>query len=412
MGGQPSCRRLGGSFRVRLSLLVSLVFSGLPIAQGGLLLDDVCQGMRAHLSQIQDVEFRYDIAFGRGVRGEDGSLTFEPGMRLAGTDGAEEWTEGQYGDYGSVWREKGDKLFLDRTRRTPVRQGGSAWTTMEAITQFSWDGLEGRSYGAASRSGRILAEPNANLRQTAFLPWLFNYHNRMKPDHMMLLPEYFETYGDEVGSETQSIGNRECVVVVVDRGKIESRFSGIKERFWLDVGRGFSMLRYELVDARGNVVTAVSEIALEEVAPNVWYPVRGVACGDDGLGKAYQAYDVRVNQGLPDSDFRIQFPPGTHVHDKRAGLKYRMPVAGDMQSEEIDDELLQNVSSARVELGVDARPDEGAPALEAQSTSPDDSREPRRALLPTGWGLLAAAIAAAIVVIIIWGTVKRARTQH
>lgn len=93
---------------------------------------------------------------------------------------------------------------------------------------------------------------------------------------------------------------------------------------YLDPARGFAIVRWEHVrQADGTVVKQVFESkGLTEVIDGVWLPAE--ATYRDLRTKPVEVReftltDVRVNRGLEETHFRVEFPPETPVTDRRNG---------------------------------------------------------------------------------------------
>jgi hypothetical protein len=98
----------------------------------------------------------------------------------------------------------------------------------------------------------------------------------------------------------------------------------IHRRYYFSIDHGYAPVRYEWLSViNGAPKVAVDVLALKEVAPGFWFPVKGVTGNvRDGTGNVYEANDVKLNQGLSKKDFDLDFPPGTLVSDEIAGTEY------------------------------------------------------------------------------------------
>ena len=279
-------------------------------------LEAICAAMEAHAQRIADIEVHYDLIPGRASESADGKLEFVPCWMEEGQDGKTTITDGEFGLLDCIWKEKGDKGFLQRHHVTPV--GGRIDKSLSII---AWDGREGRTYSGPAdtergRQGIISDRPNGNLKNQVRMPLLFTW--RMWQDQEGTLADLFRK-GAELLPEREEIDGRLCVVVLV-----RNHFAGgIDEKYWLDPERGFGLTRFERRDYLGRITSVLSDITLKEVAPDIWYPVQGISY-DPLRASKYSAREVKVNQGLPDSDFTLEFPPGTGVTDERNKTKYTM----------------------------------------------------------------------------------------
>jgi len=291
----------------------------LPAGEGATLsVEDICKGMEAQSAKIADIEVHFDWIHGRLEEQDDGALRFVPCWIEDKGEG--EVTEGEFGFLDCVWKEKGQKAFLERNIVQPMPDpSGGESRIARSLARFAWNGKQGRTFshseGVDYSQGWISGEPNGNLLVQWRMPFLFT--DRMWREQGETLAELFRRKGAEVLSLDEEIDGRRCALVLV-RGHFAE---GIDERYWLDVERGFSLVRFERQDGLGRTVWTLQDIVLREAAPGVWYPVQGFTCDPHKGGAArYSARLVKVNQGLPDSDFTIEFPPGTSVTDRRERL--------------------------------------------------------------------------------------------
>lgn len=283
---------------------------------------EICRAIETQMAQIEDIEVHFELAYGVVKRGANGETEFAPGLEVKGVDGEPRFVEGNFGDFDCVWKARGKEAFLRKTtgqyqvamdaQAPGLRAQWTAW--------FSWNGRVGKQYSTTPErpyaSGSITEKPNGNLTNTMSLPLLFVYRVWDGNDERTL-DEMFRKYEPRMVSTDTKLEDRRCVVVsVVDD-------LGLRHKFWLDRDRAFHILRYEQSDYQGRLYSVWSDIAPKEVSPNLWYPVAALCYSPlRTSGVRYRASLVKVNQGLPDSDFEIEFPPGTYVTDERVGTKY------------------------------------------------------------------------------------------
>ncbi len=138
-----------------------------------------------------------------------------------------------------------------------------------------------------------------------------------------------------------------------DEGQIEEGQS--KEVFWMAHEKGMCVMKYQTFwDDTILAEMEVREIAAAEMdGTTVWYPQkvnRTYFPGDSEVSK----YETKVTEFIPNIDvsddiFRIDFPPGTDVHDRVLGLSYVVggakpegEVPHDSVVETVDEAQLQN----------------------------------------------------------------------
>jgi hypothetical protein len=108
-------------------------------------------------------------------------------------------------------------------------------------------------------------------------------------------------------------------------------------KIYFAVDYGYTPIRYEYMT--GPKVTGTIDVnSLQEVQKKLWLPSSGLITSSDPnhrtngfrvIGK------IRVNRGLKDKDFDIEFPPGTWVNDEIAGKMYTIKPA----QEQVDKSL-------------------------------------------------------------------------
>ncbi|UCD50762.1 MAG: hypothetical protein JSW27_24970 [Phycisphaerales bacterium] len=94
----------------------------------------------------------------------------------------------------------------------------------------------------------------------------------------------------------------------------------LHQRVFLSVDHGYTPVRFEYIcPFDGSRGIEVDVLALREVSPNLWFPVKGTTTfPDDNDGDVYEASSVTLNQNLSKDDFNLAFPPGTEVNDETA----------------------------------------------------------------------------------------------
>ena len=143
------------------------------------------------------------------------------------------------------------------------------------------------------------------------------------------LPDSYDVEKAVVLKDTVEIDGRPCRVVSI-KGR---------DKMWVDVGRGFALVKREIRDENENVLlqrTFNSDWV--KVGPGMWLPqtsVREYYCGLDRPKDLWNTVSTRVtlhskfsNEKIPAEAFTIEFPPGTYVTDVARGDTYRIPQAG------------------------------------------------------------------------------------
>ncbi|NLW51412.1 MAG: hypothetical protein GXY85_11325 [Candidatus Brocadiaceae bacterium] len=321
------------------SVLALLACCGLvPAVVGAQRIDveDVCRGIEVHAGQIDDISVSFTWAQGSIATSESGEMQFlasSPGSGGAGGNVVD-----------CVWGERGSKAFLER--RWQADDG------VDTLSRSAWDGINStyyvRSMDKDYGQGIVSGEADGNLRLQWRMPFLFT--SRMWAEEGETLAEVFRLPGVTVTSDETADGRR-CAVLTVPGHSAE----GVTEKYWIDLDRGCSLVRFEQIGYTGICVWVLGGIVLKEVAPNVWYPVEGISFEPvTKRAQKYTARQIAVNEGLPDSAFTVEFPPGTFVSDERVGTKYVIHPAGRL-APDMDALVSQNISVAQ-ELLVEGEP--------------------------------------------------------
>jgi hypothetical protein len=102
----------------------------------------------------------------------------------------------------------------------------------------------------------------------------------------------------------------------------------VHRKYFFSVDHGYAPVRYEWIDPRkGTTQAAVDVLALEEAAPGLWFPVKGITGHvEEETANVYEAKAVKVNQNLAKDYFDLAFPPSTEIRNElsylqRIGLK-------------------------------------------------------------------------------------------
>ena len=307
--------------------------SGLPAREAGkdhargLTVEEICRQIDLHRARIKDIEIHYDCLTGYMKKSENGGLEFVPAVVRRDKNGnLTVAKEGEFGHVDCIWREKGEKVFSEKHRIKYRRaRGTKPEQVLKGLTRYAWNGEEGRGYrleaGEKYGQGDITAEPARRLRGGTGTPLTFTtrmWETAPEEQGGGPLTKIFREHDTEIVSANEEFEGSRCVVV---------RVHDLLQKYWLDMNRGFNLVRYERLTRKGKVARKM-RIELKEVGPNVWYPIEGIiyeVADVYGFSRAskYRAHDVRVNQGLKDSEFTVDFPPGTYVTDVPKHRKYR-----------------------------------------------------------------------------------------
>lgn len=274
--------------------------------------DDIINAMESSSSMISDISVRFDRVQGKVETLADGTLMFVAGSFVSKPDGTQWFEKGNVGIFNCLWKEKGQKEYLYRQHRQfsePLE--GQPMRIVEGKSCMCWDGVKGRY-----STGGVSSKPNGNLRSPYTLPLLFT--NRLwqkygddpsiKENDLGTLSELFKRFKDkvEIISTNAEIEGNQCVEIL-----LRDHFAkGINEKYWLDMERGFNLVRFEQLNFKTGKPGWIVTCKLEEVAPGIWFPVEGLGqevAGNKGADW-YRATKVEVNQNLPDSDFTVVFP--------------------------------------------------------------------------------------------------------
>jgi hypothetical protein len=308
--------------------------SGLPAREAGkdhrgLRVEEICRQIDLHRARIKDIEIHYDCLTGYMKKSENGGLEFVPAVVRRDKNGnLTVAKEGEFGHVDCIWREKGEKVFSEKHRIKYRRaRGTKAEQVLKGLTRYAWNGEEGRGYRLEADEkygqGDITAEPARRLRGGTGTPLTFTtrmWETAPEEEGGGPLTKIFREHDTEIVSANEEFQGSRCVVVRV-AGHPGVR---IDEKYWLDMNRGFNLVRYERLNSKGELLDVIPRIKLKEVGPNAWYPTEGIFYSPrSSAATKYRAHDVRVNQGLKNSEFAVGFPPGTYVTDVPKHRKYR-----------------------------------------------------------------------------------------
>jgi len=139
----------------------------------------------------------------------------------------------------------------------------------------------------------------------------------------------------QVRPKLDTIDGHACYVLEVPfhQGEV-----AVGATYWIDVKRGFSLLKTEYWRFPGGGVWKTCNVTkLARMAKGIWLPVAGTvkvkAPSYEGTMVMQVELDragkpkLKVNTGVPDSFFSAEtvIPPGYRVHDKQKDKSYKMP---------------------------------------------------------------------------------------
>jgi hypothetical protein len=114
---------------------------------------------------------------------------------------------------------------------------------------------------------------------------------------------------------------------------------------------GFALPSYEYVAPDGRVVMRFDAMDFKEDAPSVFFPRRCELQTFDPAPMYYVEYTMtsvqRLNDVIPDEDFKLSIPVGTTVSDGRVGTAYRIDSADTPLEKELDDIVIESQAPAR-----------------------------------------------------------------
>jgi len=145
----------------------------------------------------------------------------------------------------------------------------------------------------------------------------------------------------------------------------------VKMRVYFSIDHGFTPIKYDYMANRETgpePFSMVDVISLEEVSKGLWFPSAGaLKSAESNLTNTYRATKIVLNQGLTDEDFDMEFPPGTKVFDKIAGVTYVI-----QPSEQQFDDWLENESAIAQTIKTNEKK---AVTLTKNTAAPDAEKE-------------------------------------
>ena len=173
--------------------------------------------------------------------------------------------------------------------------------------------------------------------------------------------EEFSNYVKVEGWE--AISGRKCLRFVID-GQLGTEQEGSNhERYWMDLERGAHVMKHESFMDR-HLAGRIDDVRLEQVGViddrEVWFPVEAhyysYLTGIDEFSDEpviHMTYHfvretIRINQGLPDSQFNVFRRPGVDQSEslRRLEREYRSQAEAPATFEEVQERLESNLAMA------------------------------------------------------------------
>jgi len=92
----------------------------------------------------------------------------------------------------------------------------------------------------------------------------------------------------------------------------------VHRKYFFSVDHGYAPVRYEWIGVgSGKTDAEVDVLALKEVSPGLWFPMKGTSRHvNDNVKAVYEAKTVKVNQNLSKEYFDLEFPPDAEITDE------------------------------------------------------------------------------------------------
>lgn len=352
-------------------------------------LADVFEGME---SSIVDVTVEYEWSDDRPMTTEDvrgTSDAFRVGKDVCSFTTARPFTELQlYSWKGVISTAQGETFFTDH--RTAYNG--------DRYKQVTMGGLNVRQPQGFTTKRRDLLQQwhltpmGFTILRNYMRDGLFSENLRKHPEVVRLVPDIHQ---------------------VRDFRTIELDFitpaGAVHQKMFLSVDHSYAPVRWQWVRSDGTVDAEVDVLALKEVSPGTWFPVKGITGHvDDPTRNIYEAKEVKLNQNLSKEHFDVEFPPGTAVIDEIANLQYTYRPTGAQLDTwlEKDEGLATTITahSRQTPNGTDASTSQGPAEMDPNATD----RPSHRARIGASSGTLAIFVT---IVIVAAGTAVWYRTR-
>jgi hypothetical protein len=160
-------------------------------------------------------------------------------------------------------------------------------------------------------------------------PWsnaLFQFMNIDTPATKPVRPVPFsDLVADNKTKRAERVrdGQDEAVVVELEKGRL------VRE-FWFDPRRNYLIKKLVAKSDQGEATWEV--VGFKEAAPGVYFPeamvIKAYKAGALQSTRTATFADIRVNMTIPESTFRLDFPPNIEVHDLIQGKKFITDASG------------------------------------------------------------------------------------
>ena len=317
-------------------------------------LADICQAMESALMDIS-VEHEW------GVQRSSTDEPPMPGALMSKGPTKRQWSTKRPFDERSLLIERG----------TLVDERGHSF---ESTTMQSYDGRTAKhlsmggllpngapvniSLGTITESRNFM--PPANQTPLAFSVLRLSYVNKNPVPLSERLRKSELVHLDEATTPINGF-NAIRADLLADTPLIEPKPPEI--RVYFSVDHGYTPIKYEAMSfspagSEPSFVVDVNE--LTEVSEGLWFPSSGsMTIVQTNLINTYRASSIVVNQGLTDSDFDIDFPPGTKVMDEVKGLSYVVNAAeGRLNASPEHEDADETKTDPQIEAQVPSPPDD------------------------------------------------------
>ncbi len=292
---------------MKLSVAIC-VLAGLSLPCRALTLKELADVFEAQESAIVDVVVEYEWRNeqqqpAEGSREADDSLFVPKETCVFAT--AEPFSERQlYFSKGDVTTKQGETFSVEVKRA------------------YNGDVLKELSIGGTSPRPPqgIITDRADRLRDWTLTPMAFTSLRNRKEGML-----------SEIRNHPEAVRLAEGTRRVRDFTAIELDFvtaqGAVHRKYFFSVDHGYAPVRYEWIDiGSGKTNAEVDVLALKEVSPGLWFPMKGTSRHVRDEAKAvYEAKTVKVNQNLAKDYFDLEFPPDAEITDEIGYLQNAAP---------------------------------------------------------------------------------------
>lgn len=209
-----------------------------------------------------------------------------------------------------------------------------------------WDGNHYKYHEKTAKLGGIDLTTSGYDLTPIFSPITFamlsdSTKNAEQPDFNIDLVAILGSEFGHVEPEMEMLNGVECVVVTL---KYKDQ---VEYKVWLDPNRGFAVLQRDhyIPKDYSKLWYRIRNLDFQDCGNGLWLPMKTekTKClykgypeeqwGKTSLLSTFAVSKIQINEDLPDELFDIQYPDGTLIIDRVAGITYRMGM------ERIDDML-------------------------------------------------------------------------